>query len=141
MEELDSNSLKFNYFRSMFRETVEKKIDDRHGRLTRLIKYTFEEARELVKNFTHDRPDIGYANAMNLLEKQYGDPDRLLASYRREIKKMFKTVRRLFKLLIKCEIMSYCTSKNPLDSPDVICMTFKGSRSSARQLEQKCVEN
>ena len=69
IEELDSNSLKFNYFRSMFRETVEKKIDERHGRLTRLIKYTFEEARELVKNFTHDRPDVGYANAMNLLEK------------------------------------------------------------------------
>ena len=28
IEELDSNSLKFNYFRSMFRETVEKKIDN-----------------------------------------------------------------------------------------------------------------
>ena len=76
----------------MFRETVEKKIDDRHGRLTRLIKYTFGEAREL---------DIGYTNAMSLLEKQYGDPHRLLASYRMEIKQMSKTVRRLFKLLTK----------------------------------------
>ena len=130
IEELDSNSLKFNYFRSMFRETVERKIDERHGRLTRLIKYTFEEARELVKNFTHDRPDVGYANAMNLLEKQYGDPHRLLASYRREIKQMSKiksgdavAFRRLFNFLIKCQTMSYGTSKNPLDSPDVICMT------------------
>ena len=72
----------------MFRETVEKKIDDPQGRLPRLIKYTCGEARELVKNFIHDRPDVGYTNAMNLLEKQYGDPHRLLASYRREIRQM-----------------------------------------------------
>ena len=86
--EFDGNPLNFNYFRSMFRETVEKKIDDPQGRLTRLIKYTCGEARELVKNFIHDRPDVGYTNAMNLLEKQYGDPHRLLASYRREIRQM-----------------------------------------------------
>ena len=30
--------------------------------------------------------------------------------------------RRLFNFLIKCQTMSYGTSKNPLDSPDVICM-------------------
>ena len=30
--------------------------------------------------------------------------------------------RRLFNFLIKCHTMSYSTSKNPLDSPDVICM-------------------
>ena len=90
MEEFDGNPLNFNYFRSIFRETVEKKIDDPHGRLTQVIKYTCGEARELVKNFIHDRPDVGYTNAMNLLEKQYGDPHRLLASYRREIKQMSK---------------------------------------------------
>ena len=45
---------------------------------------------------------------MNLLEKQYEDPHRLLASYRREIKQMFKiksgdavAFRRLFNFLIK----------------------------------------
>ena len=104
-------------------------IDGLKGRLTQLIKYTCGEARELVKNFIHDRPDVGYTNAMNLLEKQYGDPHRLLASYRREIKQMSKiksgdavAFRRLFNFLIKCQTMSYGTSKNPLDSPDVICM-------------------
>ena len=98
-------------------------------RLTRLTKYTCGEARELVIDFLHDRPDVGYTNAMNLLEKQYGDPHRLLASYRREIKQMSKiksgdavAFRRLFNFLIKCQTMSYSTSKNPLDSPDVICM-------------------
>ena len=66
---------------------------------------------------------------MNLLEKQYGDPHKLLASYRSEIKQMSKiksgdvlAFRRLFNFLIKCQMMNYGTSKNPLDSPDVICM-------------------
>ena len=90
IEEFDGNPLNFSYFRSMFRETVEKKIDDPQGRLTRLIKYTCGEARELVKNFIHDRPDVGYTNAMNLLEKQSGDPHKLLASYRRKIKQISK---------------------------------------------------
>ena len=39
-EEFDGNPLNFNYFRSLFRETVGKKIDDPEGRLTRLIKNT-----------------------------------------------------------------------------------------------------
>ena len=145
IEEFDGNPLNFNYFRSMFRETVEKKINDPQGRLTRLIKYTCGEARELVKNFIHDRPDVGYTNAMNLLEKQYGDPHRLLASYRREIKQMSKiksgdavAFRRLFNFLIKCQTMSYGTSKNPLDSPDVICMILS---KVPRHLQDKLKRN
>ena len=77
-------------------------------RLTRLTKYTCGEARELVIDFLHDRPDVGYTNAMNLLEKQYGNPHRLLAY--REIKQMSKikpgdalAFRRLFNFLIKCK--------------------------------------
>ena len=129
IEEFDGNPLNFNYFKSMFHETVEKKIDGLKGRLTRIIKYTCGEERELVKKFIHDRPYVGYTNAMNLLEKESGDPHKLLASYRREIKQMSKiksgdavAFRRLFNFLIKCQTMSYSTSKNPLDSPDVICM-------------------
>ena len=72
IEEFDVNPLNFNYFWSMFHETVEKKIDNPQGRLTWLIKYTCGEARELVENFIDDRPDVRYANARNLLEKQYG---------------------------------------------------------------------
>lgn len=53
-EEFDGNPLNFNYFRSLFRETVGKKIDDPEGRLTRLIKNTCWEAREMVKNFIHE---------------------------------------------------------------------------------------
>ena len=69
----------------MFREAVEKRIKDTQGKLTRLINLTSGEAKELVKPFIHDRPECGFANAMKLLEKQYGNPHKLLASYRKEI--------------------------------------------------------
>ena len=66
IEGLDGNPLNFNYFRSMFRETVQEQTDEPQSRLTRLIRYTCRKARELVKYFIHDRPDVGYTNAMNI---------------------------------------------------------------------------
>ena len=72
----------------MFRAAVEKRIKDPQGKLTRWINLTCGEAKELVKRFVHDRPECGFANAMRLLEKQYGNPHKLLASYRKKIKQM-----------------------------------------------------
>ena len=90
----------------MFREVVENKIADPHSRLTQLIKLTTEKVRELVKPFIQDNPKYGYENAMKLLERQYGNPFKLLACYRNEIKRMTKikpgdaaTFRRLFNFL------------------------------------------
>ena len=90
-----------------------------------MINLTSGEAKELVKPF---RPEYGFANAMRLLEKQYGNPHKLLACYRKEIKQMTKikpgdaaAYRRLFNFLIKCQSLEY-GSQNPLDTPDVICM-------------------
>ena len=98
IEVFDGNPLHYTYFRSMFREAVEKRIKS------------------------------GFANAMRLLEKQYGNPHKLLASYRKEIKQMTKikpgdaaAYRRLFNFQIKCQSLGY-GSQNPLDIPDVICM-------------------
>ena len=129
IEEFDGNPLHYNYFRSMFCEVVEKKIADPQGRLTRLIKLTTGEVRELIKPFIHDNPEYGYENAMKLLERQYGNPFKLLACYRNEIKWMTKikpgdaaAYRRLFNLLIKCQSLQYSNNQNPLDIPDVICM-------------------
>ena len=72
----------------MFQESVKKKIDDRRGRLTRLIKYTSGEPRQLVKHFINDRADCGHKNAITLLQKQYENPHTMLSSYRKEIKLM-----------------------------------------------------
>ena len=70
----------------------------------------------------------GFAKAVRLLEKQYGNPHKLLASYRMEIKQMTKikpgnaaAYRRLFNFLTKCKSLEY-GDQNPLDTPDVIYM-------------------
>ena len=114
IEEFDGNPLQYSYFRSMFREVVEKKIADPQGRLMRLIKLTRGEVRKLVKPFIHDNPKYGYENAMKVLERNYGDPFKLLACYRNEIKRMTKfkpgaasAFWRLFNFLIKCQSLQY----------------------------------
>ena len=88
IEPFDGNPLNFAYFLLMFTESVEKKIEDPMGRLTRLIKCTTGEAQKLVKHFINNKPEQGYRNATELLRKQYGNPHMLLAAYRMEIKHM-----------------------------------------------------
>ena len=107
----------------MFREAVEKRIKEPQGKLTLSISLTSEEAKELVKLFTHDRPEYGFANATKLLENQYDNPHKLLASYRKEIKQMSKirssdaeAYRRLFNFQVKCQSLEY-GNHNPLDTP------------------------
>ena len=85
IEPFDGNPLNFAYFLSMFTESLEKKIENSMGRLTRLIKCTTGEAQELLKHFISDKPEQGYRNAIELLRKQYGNPHRLLAVYRMKI--------------------------------------------------------
>ena len=108
---------------------MEKEIADPQGRLTRLIKLTTGEVRELVKPFIHNNPKYDYENAMKLLERQYGNLFKLLTYYRNEIKRMTKikpgdaaTFRKLFNFLIKCQSLQYSNNQNPLDTPDVIYM-------------------
>ena len=49
IEPFDGNPLNFAYFLLIFTESVENKIENSMGRLTRLIKCTTGEAQELVK--------------------------------------------------------------------------------------------
>ena len=94
----------------MFRESVEKNIEDPKGRLTRLIQFTRGEAKGLIKNFINNRPEYGYNNTIAMLHKQYGNPHALLSSYRKELRQMVPretgnttAFRKLFNFLIKCQ--------------------------------------
>ena len=71
----------------VFKEVVEKEIDKSRGRLTRLIKYTIGEAKDLIMHCIHQPSSVGYENAKKLLLSRYGDPHNVLATYRKEIKK------------------------------------------------------
>ena len=58
----------------MFKEVVERKIKDPVGRLTRFIKFTNGEAKDLMKHCIYLTPDTGYDTAITLLNKIYGNP-------------------------------------------------------------------
>ena len=82
----DGNPLNFKYFKTLFREVVESNIEDPHGRLTHLIKYTIGEAKELIKHCIEQSANKGYENAVNLLYRRYGDQHTILAAYKKEVK-------------------------------------------------------
>ena len=52
---------------------VDLKIDDPHGRLVKLLKYTEGEARDTIKHCIQQTPEAGYQRAKRLLERRYGD--------------------------------------------------------------------
>ena len=71
----DGKPLNYHYFMALFSEVVETKIDDPRGGLTRMIKYTMGEPKELIKH------------CIQLpWKKNYGNPHKILSSYRREVK-------------------------------------------------------
>ena len=73
--------LNYHYFIALFREVVESKVDDPRRKLTRLIKYTSGDARELIKHCIQLPSKEGFKHAKYLLEKVYGSPHKTLASY------------------------------------------------------------
>ena len=88
--EIDSfrgDPLEYTYFMAAFEESVERRIDDPRGRLTRLIQYTTGQPKELIKNCILIKTGDCYEAAKKLLYDKYGNPHILMASYRRELSK------------------------------------------------------
>ena len=89
-------------------------IRDSNGRFVQILKYTEGEARETIKHCIQQAVDIGYDRTKLLLEQQYGNPHRILAAYRKEIKGWSSlkpgdssAYLKFYNFLIKCEsIMS-----------------------------------
>ena len=69
----------FHYFMAIFHKLVKRKVDDEQGRLPRLIKFIKGEAKEMV--------ELGFKTAKRLQHERYGDPRRITAAYRNQIKK------------------------------------------------------
>ena len=63
LDVFDGNPLNFDYFMALFREAIGKKIEDPRGRLTRLIKYTKGEVKDLIKNYIQLPAKDGYEAA------------------------------------------------------------------------------
>ena len=103
---------------------VEKKVKDPAGRLTRLIKYTHGDAKELIKSCMYDT-EYSYEKAKRLLKSRYGDPHRVLSVYCKELKewKFIKSgdsvsLRKFYTFLMKCNSVVNGNFLNTLDSID-----------------------
>ena len=86
MELFDGNVLNYHHFMALFKEDVESKLEDPRGRLIRLLKYFSGEAKELINHCIQLPSNEGFKYAKYMLEKVYGIPQKILASYRKEIK-------------------------------------------------------
>ena len=122
---------KCHYFLAVFKELVEKKIDDARGRLTRLIKYIDGEPKEIIKHCIQQPANIGYKNARSLLEQKYGSPRIIIAAYRKEIKAWLQlkpadgaAFQKLHNFLIKYESATYGETWNALDTPEMMCLVL-----------------
>ena len=127
MEQFDGNPLNYHYFMALFAEVVETKIEEPRGRLTRLIKFTTGEARELIKHCIQLPHNRGYQHARALLERTYGNPHKILSSYQKEIKEWSslrfgnaKGFCKFYNFLLKCENALESQDWNALDS-DTVC--------------------
>ena len=110
---------------------VEKKIDDPRGRLTRLIKYTDGQPKEMIKHCIQEPPAVGYKNARSPLEEKYENPHQLLACYRKEIKSRPQlkpadgaAYVKIYNFLLKCESVTLGQNWNVLDTPEMMCLVL-----------------
>ena len=69
----------------MFKEVVEKMVDDQKRRLTRLIQYTSGEPKNLINHLIHI-PEDGYDRALKILDTEYGDVHTVTNSYLKELR-------------------------------------------------------
>ena len=139
IETFRGDPLEYHYFISVFREVVELKIDDPHGRLVRLLKYTEGETRDTIKHCIQQTPGAGHQNTKLLLERHYGEPNRSLAAYRKDIRGWLSLkngdsdgYRRFYNFLIKCESIMSRQQWNSLDTPDILCALISKLPGNAR---------
>ena len=111
---------------TLFRELVEKRSEDPRGRLTRLIKYTKGDLKEIIKHCVQQPAADGYDNAKKLLQQKYGNPYIIMRMYRIDIKAWPQLKNgdggSFHSFLVKCESITKSREWNPLDTPDAICM-------------------
>ena len=129
IKNFDGNVLNYHYFIALFGKVVESKVDDPSGRLTRLIKYTTGDARELIKHCVQLPSNEGFKHAKYLLQKLYGNPQKLLPPYRKEVRNWQPikfgdaiAFRRFNNFLLRCKSVATNQKWKALDIPEIPCM-------------------
>ena len=112
---------------ALFKEVVERKIDDPKGQLTGLIKFTRGEAKQLIQHCIQLPDLLGHKQAVSLMKRHYGNPHTIVAAYRRKIKKwpLIKpgdstALKKFYSFLIKCQSITADITWNALNIPDTL---------------------
>ena len=136
--------LEYHSFMSSFREVVECKTDDPHGRLVQLLKFTDEEPKETIRHCIQQPSEIRHRLAKSLLEDHYGNPHQILAAYRKEIKSwtLLKpedsiAYSKFYNFSIKCGSIMSCQQWNSLHTRCTLQFGIKTSRKYEGQVEQE----
>ena len=127
LDDFSGDPLEYLYFRANFKEVVESAVKDQMGRLTRLIKYTSGDPKELIKHLVHADPSNCYDKAILLLDQEYGNPHILSCSYLKELR-LWKPVKendaaafkKFYRFLLKCQTYKSNNRLGELDSTDMI---------------------
>ncbi|KAK3886574.1 hypothetical protein Pcinc_009223 [Petrolisthes cinctipes] len=72
---------RYNSFIRSFECVISKKLTNDEEKLYYLEQYTTGKPRDIVRACLHMPPGVGYEEARRLLEKRYGDRERIVAAY------------------------------------------------------------
>jgi hypothetical protein len=129
--------LDYAYFRAAFKEVVEEKVSDSPGKLTRLLKYTSGEAKDLIKHCIHETKNDCFEMAIQLLDKEYGNKQLLVNHYLNKLRNWPKispnnssAYKKLHRFLLSGLIYKRDGNLSELDSETVIrtCVLAKMDR-------------
>ena len=127
IDKFSGDPLEFHYFKTTFKEVVETTVPDQYGRLTRLIKFTSGDAKDLIKHCVHADPDSCYDKALLLLDKEYGNTHLVSSSYIKELRNWdtikqhdSSAYKKFYRFLLKCQSYKVHGRLPELDSTDII---------------------
>ena len=94
-----------------------------------MIKHMAGKVKDLIKNYIQLPAKDGYKAAKNQVYQLYGDPHRVIAAYRKELKHWPQAkhgdaegYRRFPNFLLKCETIIRMQTWNVLGTPEVMCI-------------------
>jgi hypothetical protein len=148
LDVFSGDPLEYMYFKASFKEVVEATVNDQRGRLTRLIKYTTGEAKELIQHLVHADHRDCYDVAISLLDKEYGSPHLLTVSYLKKLRNWGSLkendtteFKKLYRFLIKCQTYKKDKLLLELDSTEMIRLIIsKLPQGQQRRWSRKAVE-
>ena len=138
------NPLNYPFFKATYKEVVEKAVEDQVGRLTRLIKYTSGDAKDLIMHLVHASPLSCYDEAIKMLDDEYGNPHLIHRSYIAELRKWdvikandTSAYKKLYRFLLKCQTYKTTYKLTELDSTDIIQTVIRKVPALPRAMEPK----